>query len=396
MDPSYNIHNISLEECLNQVRENCSDCGLCVNECGFLEKYGSPKKLARNYDPEQKSFQVMPFECSLCGLCNAVCQEGLNPEEMFRKMRRESVIHGKGKFSGHDSLLLYERTGMSRLFTFYGLPESCSRVLFPGCAFAGTRPELTKKLFDSLKAEDQSLGIVLDCCGRISDDLGRENFSREMIQEMQDYLTGKAVSEVIVVCPNCYGMFRKYAGNLNVKTIFEALPQTGVSNPSGRSAVIHDPCSTRFSSSYHEMVRKRLMLSGINVQEMAHSGKTTLCCGGGAGVMPLAPEMSDGWLTKISTEAKSWTIITSCAGCLEILGKHNRCIHALDAIFDPDALTKKPKTPKLPIAFLNRLSLKRYFRKTIIAQDSRERNFMARTPEKVGRLFTFLFKSNRR
>jgi uncharacterized membrane protein YdjX (TVP38/TMEM64 family)/Fe-S oxidoreductase len=387
MNPSKDINDASLEQCLEQAEGNCTDCCLCVKECGFLQKYGSPKTIARNYDPGKTSSQAMPFECSLCGLCVALCPAGLNPSAMFREMRRESVKAGKGNFTEHDRLLRYERTGMSRRFTFYALPEGCTRVLFPGCAFSGTRPELTKRVFIALKKQDKSLGIVLDCCGRISNDLGREDFSKKMMCEMLEYLAEKGIREIIAVCPNCHDMFRKHANSLDVKSVFEALPQTGDAKAATRSAVIHDPCSTRFSNPYHEAVIKHLILKGIDVYEMSHSGKTTLCCGSGAGVTLVNPEFPDKWLKKISAEAKGRTIITSCAGCSERIGKENTCYHTLDVIFDPEAVLKRPKTSKPPFTYLNRLRLKRHFRKTISAENVRERRFMAGSPEKYGKLF---------
>ena len=81
-----------LREIMAHVSETCTDCGICREECGFLEKYGTPKEIADSYDPETKDGQVMPFECSLCRLCDAVCPLSVNPSGMFLEMRRDAVI----------------------------------------------------------------------------------------------------------------------------------------------------------------------------------------------------------------------------------------------------------------------------------------------------------------
>ena len=45
---------ISLREVMAHISETCTDCGECVIECGFLEKYGTPKEIADSYDPGTK------------------------------------------------------------------------------------------------------------------------------------------------------------------------------------------------------------------------------------------------------------------------------------------------------------------------------------------------------
>ncbi|MCX5856139.1 MAG: (Fe-S)-binding protein [Deltaproteobacteria bacterium] len=242
----------SLGEVLESVTKECTDCGLCRKECGFLEKYGTPKEIADRYDPGTKEGQVMPFECSLCRLCDAVCPLGVKPSEMFLEMRRESVHRGAGSFSEHGGLLAYEGKGMSRRFTWYGLPEGCRTVLFPGCAMPGTRPARTRELYEILRKRDQTIGIVLDCCGKISHDLGREAFFKAMFDEMTSYLLAQGVKEVLVVCPNCHSIISRYGNGLNVRMVYEALPENVVAGASkDKKIVIHDPCGVRFHTDTH-------------------------------------------------------------------------------------------------------------------------------------------------
>jgi len=39
---------------------------------------------------------MMPFECSLCGLCAAVCPVHLDPAQMFLAFRQAAVLKGLG------------------------------------------------------------------------------------------------------------------------------------------------------------------------------------------------------------------------------------------------------------------------------------------------------------
>ena len=150
---------------LAETIERCTGCGLCREECGFLQKHGTPLEIARGFTPAHVSRQALPFECSLCRLCDAVCPSGLKPRDLFLEMRREAVDRGQGSFPEHKGALSYEKTGMSHLFTWYALPAGCTSVLFPGCSFAGTRPGRTRELYATLRDKDPGVGVVLDCCG---------------------------------------------------------------------------------------------------------------------------------------------------------------------------------------------------------------------------------------
>jgi Fe-S oxidoreductase len=365
----------SFAEQLSEIIVRCTECGLCVDECAFLKKYGNPKEIATRYNPGNNKFGIMPYECSLCGLCSAVCPEGLDIRDMFIKMRREVALSCIAPFPGHNTLLKYEKIGMSRLFTFYALPKGCKEVLFPGCAFAGTRPGLTRKLFHLLEDMNPGLGIALDCCGRISDDLGLQGFTQTMLAELQDYLLSHGVEDVIVVCPNCYSMFREYAEGLNVKMVYEVLSDMpGLRALNNKTFVIHDPCSMRNNPDCQEMIRRLLSMVGISYKNTVHTGGKTLCCGNGAGVKSICPEFAEAWLDKLAIETSGSSVLTYCAGCAEMMGRRLKCAHVLDLLLAEKSLSSNLMS-KHPFTFINRLLLKRYFRKTVNAGSVRERSY---------------------
>ncbi|NPU83969.1 MAG: hypothetical protein HPY65_05730 [Syntrophaceae bacterium] len=375
----------ALRGLLAAMAADCKDCNLCVEECGFLEKYGTPGEIARRYDPSSAEGQILPFECSLCSLCDAVCPAGLAPRNLFMEMRRESADRGKGAFPEHEGLLAYERRGMSRRFTWYGLPEGCRAVLFPGCALPGTRPERTWELFETLRGNEPSLGIVLDCCGRISGDLGREAQCTAMFSEMRDWLLERGVREVLVACPNCHDMFREHGGGLAVRTVYEVLP---VAEPpamaSNSGVLVHDPCGIRFHGAAHDAVRRLVAGAGIRPADMEHARERTLCCGNGAGADCLSPELSGRWAGRAAAEIGNRTAVTYCAGCAGRLGERSPAVHVLDVLREPEqALAGKIRIAKAPFTYLNRLRLKNRFRKELPVAASRERTFRA-APEKKG------------
>jgi uncharacterized membrane protein YdjX (TVP38/TMEM64 family)/Fe-S oxidoreductase len=375
----------ALRRLLAGTAEGCTDCGLCVAECGFLQKYGTPGEIARRYDPSSREGRVLPFECSLCRLCDAVCPVGLDPRALFLEMRRESVDRDGGAHSEHGGLLAYERRGMSRRFTWYGLPEGCRTVFFPGCALPGTRPVRTRELFETLRGQDPSLGIVFDCCGRISHDLGREAHFASMFSEMRDWLLEKGVREVLVACPNCHDMFREYGCGLAVRTVYEVLPEgKPPSSAANGDVLIHDPCGVRFHGAAHAAVRRLIAGQGFRTADLDHTGERTLCCGSGAGVECLSPGLSGRWSDRTAAEIGNRRTVTYCAGCANQLGGRSRVVHVLDVLREPErALAGKSRVAKTPFTWLNRLRLKAHFRKMPPLAASRERVFQA-APERKG------------
>jgi L-lactate utilization protein LutB len=117
---------------LEEISAKCTRCTVCQQDCAFLRKYGTPGELAQSYDPDEKSCQALPFECSLCQLCAVVCPEKLKPSDMFMEMRREKMRRDPLGYPEHAGYLAYEKRGTSKRFSYYSLPENCDTVFFPG------------------------------------------------------------------------------------------------------------------------------------------------------------------------------------------------------------------------------------------------------------------------
>jgi Fe-S oxidoreductase len=367
--------------------EKCIRCKLCQKECGFLRKYGKPKDIADSYDPSDKIYQVMPFECSLCQLCAAVCPVKINPSLMFLEMRRETAGRGNGDYPEHSVILGYEKRGTSKRYSYYALPGGCDTVFFPGCTLSGTRPDKVMQLYEYLKKTVPDLGIVLDCCTKPSHDLGRRHYFSPMFQEMKDYLLQNGVRKVIVACPNCFKIFNTYGGGISALTAYEYLSENGLPDTGQAggtvTVTVHDPCALRFEEKIHSAVRDLVNRKGLTIEEMPHSRKKTLCCGEGGSAGFLSPELAKKWGMLRKKESDGKRIITYCAGCANYLGKLTPTSHLLDLLFEPEAtMAGRVKVSGAPFTYLNRLKLKKQFKNKMDAVVTRERIFSA---EKVKR-----------
>ncbi len=360
-----------------RIKKDCVKCGLCGKECRFLEKYGSPRQIADLFDLLKGAHRAMAYACSLCRLCTAVCPKGLDPAAMFLEMRRSAVQEGLAPYPQHRGILKYEKRGISSRYTWYGFPEGCDTVFFPGCTLTGTRPKTTLAFYRYLRRHLPQVGIVLDCCTKPSHDLGRQAYFQEVFSEMKGFLMKMGIRKVIVACPNCHQIFKTYATEMALLTAYEFMAMDGIPHlaGSGKTVTVHDPCALRFEEAVHVAVRGLLEKQGLRVQEMRHHGRKTLCCGEGGSAGCLAPELSEHWGFLRKKEAAGTSTFTYCAGCVNNLRRRMPAGHLLDLMFEPDkALEGRSTVFSSPLTYLCRLWVKKRLKKGVDVAISRERD----------------------
>lgn len=349
---------------------SCTGCNICVKECAFLQRTGNPKELVSG------TADCDPFECTLCGLCTAVCPVGIDPAAYFLALRQEVRAAKGADDPRHAPLIAYERKGTSRAFTFYGLPEQCDTVFFPGCALPGSRPGTVLGVYEKLKLTVPNLGIVLDCCLKPSHSLGRKDHFDASFREITDYLLAQGIKKVLVACPNCHRIFSEHGTDFTVETVYEAFADVAGAPPEcGRTGVvIHDPCVSRELEPVQDAVRKLAARRGLQVEEMSHARRKTRCCGRGGGVNFLRPGTLEEAAAARSAEAGGRPIVTYCAACAETYRSKATTLHVLDLWLAPEtALAGKAKVSRAPMTYLNRLALKRRLRRSGNFATMRER-----------------------
>ncbi len=232
-------------------------------------------------------------------------------------------------------------------------------------------------VYQKLKEQIPSLGIVLDCCTKPSHDLGREDHFTAMFEEMKAYLLDHGIKRVVLACPNCHKVFSRYGGSLSTTTVYEILAQSpidGTRHASGR-VTIHDPCAVRFEEGMHKFVRQLVTKKGYTLEEMAHTGTRTICCGEGGAVGPVAPDFAGNWGRLRAQEAAGRRVFTYCAGCATMLGRLVPTSHVLDICFEEADDSGKAKVTQPPFTYWKRRKLKRWFKKNVPVTISRERTF---------------------
>lgn len=365
------------DDLISDIRDNCTDCSLCRKECEFLDRYVSPKMITNGKDSTNPELLRMAYECSLCGLCGAVCPAGLQPGELFSALREASVLSGDAPLKSFRQILAFEKRGTSRRYSWYSLPENCDTVFFPGCELPGTRPTKTLDLYNHLKTLIPDIGIVLDCCCKPSRDLGRLAYFHDMLREMKSYLLSHGVKRLITACPNCHSVFSTHGKPLEVISVYEVIARHGLpGNPAPHKRfTIHDSCVTRHDTSIQNAVRDIIETKGLSIMEMPHSREKAICCGKGAAVSYIDPKLANAWRNQRLKETAGHPIITYCAGCAGAFKDKTSVFHLIDILFEPQsAASGKPRVSRSPMTYLNRLWLKHVLRKHENPAFFRERN----------------------
>lgn len=352
---------------LHEIENRCSECGACLRDCAFLTHYGTPKAITESLDFTQATARAMAFECSLCGLCAAVCPEKLDPGKLFLDLRRAYVASGLFKESKYRTILGYENRGRSKLFAWQGIPAGCTTVFFPGCNLPGSRMTTTLLLFENLRLTIPKLGMVLNCCGKPSHDLGRQDHFLALFSKLQQELKRQGIERILVACPNCYQMFKQYGEGLRVQTVYEVLAEgktpVQLANTWGTVSV-HDPCAVRDNDVVQQSVRRLVAGLGLEQAEMQHRGRRTLCCGEGGTVNTVRPSFAKNWTKLRAQESGNFIVITYCAGCCGFLGRVVPTVHVADLLYSPEAARfGKQSVTRAPFTYLQRLRLKRRLRK---------------------------------
>ena len=354
-----------LAAALAENNEKCIRCGLCVRKCEFLMRYGNPGDIATGYDAETAG--DMPFKCSQCGLCGAVCPERLQPAKMFLAMRRQAVDRAEAPYRAHKSILNYERRGISKPYTFEGLPQGCRTVFFPGCSLPGTRPATTIKLIEMLEEKVKNLGVVLHCCAKPSHDLGMQDRFEAAFIPLRDRPLTAGVKTVLTACPNCHKVFSAYGGELQVKSVYEELSNIGfkkIRRSERYEFCVHDSCVVREEAGIQKSVRDILKSMGHKVTGMKNEGYNTICCGEGGAVAFVDKSLAGAWTQKRAAQAKNRKMVMYCAGCHGFLSSKVKAFHLADLIADPEnAHRRKPKVSGPPFTYLNRWRLVRKMQK---------------------------------
>jgi len=288
----------------------------------------------------------------MCGLCESICKKEVKFVEFIHKKRIEAVNKGVAPLNVHKRVLKFEKNASSRYLTGYFFSENSDKIFFPGCAFSGNSPEFVIKVYERLtQIFNEKIGIMVDCCFKISHDLGlMENFYKKL-KEKINLFKDNGIKEIITVCASCTEVFRKYT-ELTVTPLYIYFQDEKV-NRNFNKLSVHDPCSLRNDEIIQEVVRKIIINSGIEINKMKHERRNTFCCGEGGAAGFVDRKYSRNWKNRRLSEVEN-DVVVYCYGCKYFLKNRNHNVyHILDLLFENN------ENPGKISYWINRWKLKR-------------------------------------
>ncbi|CCO09200.1 pyridine nucleotide-disulfide oxidoreductase/dicluster-binding protein [Desulforamulus hydrothermalis] len=359
-----------------QEAARCLQCQCleCVKVCQYMIHFkGYPKKFIRQINHNLKMIKgrheanILINSCSLCGLCQQVCPEGLNLGELCQEARAEMVKKGKMPPSAHDFPIRdmeFSNGEQCVLSRHQPGHTSSSYLFFPGCQLSASAPEHVERSYAYLTERlTGGVGLMLRCCGAPAAWSGRTELFLAELQKIKDQWREMGRPRLILACSTCYQMFKKHLPDVEIISLWELYDQYGLPkvNSAHRPALVavHDACTTRHERHVQETVRKILHQIGCRIEELPTSCDKTACCGFG-GLLQFANRGLADEVMRRRINESSADYVAYCAICRDnFAAKGKKTYHLLDLIYgEADAAAPAKRGPGYSQRRENRVRLK--------------------------------------
>ena len=340
---------------LQKAKTTCIACNKCMDNCPMLKEYcNSPKELLERLDSGE-IIEDLAFACCQCSYCDAVCPTNTSLMKVFKTLKTE-IQREKNFFpldKGNLVVGFHQGNSFSPIFTGE-TNEKTKRAFFPGCSLLGYSQKLVQKTYEYMKTKDKDMGLIIHCCGNPTLTMGNEDKFKNRFSKTLKALKDKDVEELVIACANCYEVFKKYAPDIKIISLWEwinenGLPKQNYNIETSISFALHDPCPIRKRDEIHEAVREILKSMDLNFEEFDKNRRETLCCGSGAMVGVTKPEIAKKQQLRRANQTNSNYIVTYCESCVEsMIAGGKQSVHILDLLFNEEDMKTQNYTQKIP------------------------------------------------
>lgn len=306
------------------------------------------------------------WACTTCGACTLQCPVDIEHVDHILDLRRGQVMTSSqfpeefgGMFSNLEQRANpWGQPARKRLDWTTGLDftvpvvgkgvadlSEVDYLFYVGCAGAfderaGRTTRAVAELLHTAGVTFAILGKAESCCGDPARRAGNEATYQELAVANIEQLQELGADKILVTCPHCYNTLANEYAQLGAS--FNLVHHTQLLNrlvrehrlelappDPGEAAAItyHDPCYLgRHNGEYEaprELLGAAVVPGGAGLLEMAHSGPTSMCCGGGGGRMWTEETIGTRINTTRMGEATATgaaTLATGCPYCSIMLG----------------------------------------------------------------------------
>lgn len=339
---------------------SCIQCGSCTASCPTAGRMSiSPRRLSRlirlglkDEVLDSKAFWL----CAACDACTAHCPRGISLLETMIGLKAYAIAHELEVPEDLDLL----RTTLKSVRNISGDPNSertlwsrnlpqpltdvsgkkgADVLFFVGCvsAFyprAFSIPQAFGRILEHAGISFTTLGAEEWCCGYPLINLGLAREAEELAEHNIARVKALGAPLLVTTCPSChytwtklYPRFGSQPGlSIMHATEFLAELVDGRRIRPGalpRVVTYHDPCDLGRKSGVFDAPRHVLgRLPGVELIEMASTGRNALCCGGGGDVKIFSYETTMD-VAKIrvrqAVDVDADTIVSACQQCKRAL-----------------------------------------------------------------------------
>ncbi len=343
------------------IIENCVECGECIRACqvfpftpikdeppeDIIDKIIDFLKNSKFYD----EVYLKAFSCAGCESCIDVCPQELDSLGLHELLKIRLIKIGKSVPEGVNFVLPKNMPNLIKVISALQMKPSGARwitkapfnaphvenVVFLGCSSLAV-PDKIFAFLDILERMDIEF-IALSggelCCGVMELLAGQVNKAEESAKELISNIQAFSPKRLILYCPTCYKMFsRFYPMFFPLDFEVEFYPQflnkniekLVFSRPLNKKVVINDPCPLARSCADTESIRRLVnSIPGIELIEMPHNRKDTLCCGALTHITypDLAKEIAKRLMDEVNATGAEM-LINFCSFCSIALGTLQR------------------------------------------------------------------------
>ena len=341
------------------------ECAECIKGCAWLRHYGKfPRVMTREIYNNvgiimgDHMWNGAINSCALCKQCTVACPNGYDMAEICLSARRNMVATGKMSLAVHEFALYDQLFSNGEAFLCRAEPgfETCEYVFFPGCQAGAVAPEAVRRTYADLRARlPGGVGIILGCCGVISDWAGREELFSETHAQLQSALTSLGDPKIITACPTCTGALAPLGECVGIWDVLLDIGLPADAPHAVGEVTLHDACGARGDAHTRSAVRALAGELGCKIAEPEYSGVLARCCGYGGLAGYAKPEVAKE-MTALALEDTDGLQLTYCMGCRDRYARAGaESTHILELIYganagDPPGISEKRR---------NRLELKR-------------------------------------
>ena len=328
--------------------EKCTECGACDEVCPVYKITGEPlfsamsrvktAEMIFNGTEIDDTRKESIYNCPKCMQCESVCPEEIKITKLVHGARVNLAKNGTGPLEKHGRII----KGIEKKDNSVGgdpakrldwldeefVQKKSDTLLYLGCipaylvkdAAHATYHVLKKLDFDFMMLEDEG------CCYTYLYESGRTDLAKKYFTKNVERFSKLGIKHIVVPCNGCLKCFKYFYPDLlgkmefkvshAVEVIYDLLKQKpNLLNKVEQAITYQDPCRLARGEKITEEPRELLKMCGANLEEAEQNRENAICCGAGAGIRSVFPELSIDIAESLLKSINTKNIATTCPFC---------------------------------------------------------------------------------